>query len=515
MSETEQKKNPWKEITQPFIDLVHAPRAIKGINIGYFLEGFIYFGMLTYLAMHFSDFVFSGIEKAEADISSHLNVAFLTWGITFSMFLLGGVADKLGVRKALLISFATLFIGRLIISLAPVLGLQPAGLWSPLHITTLFGILVITVGYGFYEPAAYSGIRKFTTPKTAAMGYAMLYAIMNLGGWLPSFFGPIRNRIGIIGSYWIFTFFTFLALILTYIILTKKTVQKAISDAEAATEKEKSYVNKKEKAEEKNEKKDVEKKDRRIAPAHLWIFIGIMAGFTLWQYHGILSYIIVVCIVLIWIATAVFIPATARWLANHPLANSKFFFFIFALIPVQTLFTYNWLILPQYINRAYEGWIGRNFEVAANFNPLGIFIAVPIIAALTYKKKVYNLMIIGTLIMAAPAFLLALGTNIWLLGGYLIIMTIGEAIWQPRFLQFAVEIAPKDRVGAYVGVSRFPWFLTKMLVPLYSGKMIARYCPVDGPKDPQTMWLIFAIIAISSTIILVIARKWAIRGFVE
>ncbi len=50
-------------------------------------------------------------------------------------------------------------------------------------------------------------------------------------------------------------------------------------------------------------------------------------------------------------------PIYLRWLANHPLADAKFFFFIFALIPVQTLFTYNWLILPQYLERAFEGWL--------------------------------------------------------------------------------------------------------------------------------------------------------------
>jgi POT family proton-dependent oligopeptide transporter len=38
-------------------------------------------------------------------------------------------------------------------------------------------------------------------------------------------------------------------------------------------------------------------------------------------------------------------------------------------------------------------------------------------------------------------------------------MTIGEAMWQPRFLQYAAEIAPEGRTGAYMGVAQFPWFL--------------------------------------------------------
>ena len=47
-------RKTWNEITQPFIDLVHAPRALWGVNLAYMIEGLSYFGILTYLAIHFS-----------------------------------------------------------------------------------------------------------------------------------------------------------------------------------------------------------------------------------------------------------------------------------------------------------------------------------------------------------------------------------------------------------------------------------------------------------------------------
>jgi MFS family permease len=202
-----------------------------------------------------------------------------------------------------------------------------------------------------------------------------------------------------------------------------------------------------------------------------------------------------------------------RWVARHPLADAKFFFFIFALIPVQTLFTYNWLVLPQYIERAFSGWVGKYFEIGANLNPILIFIAVPIVTSLTQRRGVYNLMIAGTFIMAAPAFLLAIGPYWWTLFPYILIMTVGEAMWQPRFLQYAAELAPEGRTGIYMGVAQFPWFLTKVLVPLYSGWMMASYCPPEGEQNTQLMWLIFSLIAISSTVMLVVAKPWAGKGF--
>ena len=507
---SQDNKSPLAEIIQPFIDLMHAPRALWGINLAYVLEGMVYFGMLGYLAIHFSDLVFKGMPGA--DEYSHLMVGVLTAGITLSMLFLGMVADKKGVRFALLLAFVLLVGGRTLISMAPVL-FTGTGLWSPMHLMTMGGILLVLVGYGMYQPAAYAGVRQFTTPKTAAMGFAMLYALMNLGGWLPSFAFLLRDDdflgLGIGGTFWVYTGATVLALITTFLILTPKTVAEATANAEAETARIKAEEQE-ESGEEAVEAAPVA--EQTTPPLHMWILILGIALIMWVKIAAPWRYVAIGALFSLWLISMM-IPAARRWLANHPLANSKFFFFIFALIPVQTLFTYNWFILPQYISRAFDGWIGQYFELAANANPILIFIAVPMITALTQKAKVYNMMIIGTLVMAAPAFLLVLGPHVWTLFAYILIMTIGEAMWQPRFLQYAAEIAPKGRTGEYMGVAQFPWFLTKMLVPLYSGWMMGRFCPAEGPKDTETMWLIFACIAMTSTIMLVVAKSWVGKDF--
>ena len=770
----DENKSPLAEIVQPFIDLMHAPRALWGINLAYVLEGMVYFGMLGYLAIHFSDFIFQAVDGS--DESSHNMVMVLTAGITISMFFLGTVADKKGVRFALLAAFVLLLGGRLFISGAPtVLGLEPTrpgvlsgdkvdllvskletrkgvksitastvlaneaaaddgtglgpfaldlsagegtepsaelqgrlvtlrgvtllagkeqqwtvsygskpakaelvlhatkqlGLckgarlnikqayitpwtrdkaedlikdkgkegegekaeakgkgegkeeafgyvvrshWadeitgldrsgckeppkqdldedaeatlrvtkreppagaqagagakpttiaqlnkakdgetslllsgasvtyvrnggyyvqatvggpaifvyvdpvgSTLHLLTMFGILLVVIGYGMYQPAAYAAVRQFTTPKTAAMGFAMLYALMNLGGWLPSFAFLLRDNdflgFGITGTFWVYTGFTALALFLTVLILTRDTVKTAIAKDKAATEKIKAAEAKEKEGKEEKAEEPLTQEKPAIPPVHMWVFmVGVVIA-ILWRVSAPYNYIVAGVVAAAWVALAL-IPPTGRWISRHPLANSRFFFFIFALIPVQTLFTYNWLILPQYIKRVFDGWIGEYFEIAANANPILIFIAVPMITALTQKAKVYNMMIIGTLVMAAPAFLLAIGPYPWTLFTYILIMTIGEAMWQPRFLQYAAKIAPKGRTGEYMGVAQLPWFLTKMLVPwLYSGWMMDRYCPAQGPKDTETMWLIFACIAMTSTVMLVVAKGWVGKDF--
>ncbi len=466
-------KGPWwQEITQPFVDLVRAPRALWGINLSYFLEGLVYFGMLGYLAMFFNESV--GLDDRAAGI----NVGVLTFGITFSMFLFGGLADKWGVRTAILLALLLMLVGRAVIALGPALGFGPEGLGSPVHLMALVGILLIVLGYGMYQPAAYAGVRKFTTPQTASMGFAMLYALMNLGGWLPSFAFLLRDKqylgLGIPGVYWVYTALTAAGLLATFLVLTRKVERDALAKAEAAQKAAAAASNGKEAA--------------NAVPAPTATIPAGSLATRAWQ-----------------------------WLRNHPLADAKFSFFVFCLIPVQTLFAHNWLTLPMYVNRAYQGtWIGQNFEVATNFNPLLIFILVPVVTALTWRRNVYSMMVLGTAVMALPTFLLALGPSPLTLFGFLILMTIGEAMWQPRFLQYAAEIAPEGRTGAYMGVAQFPWFLTKVITPLFSGYFLERYCPAGTPPEllnTETMWLIYGLIACSSTVMLLLARNWVGRDF--
>lgn len=447
------KKNPLKEIIDPFVNLIHAPRALWGINLSYLFEGLTYFGVLGLLAIYFNQYI--GLN----DIDAGRMVGILTAGITLSMLFLGGTVDWIGVRKALLIALSFMLFGRVFLSLAPSLGIS--GSWASAHWLAMLGILGIVIGYGIYQPACYTAIKQFTTDKTAAMGYAMLYAIMNLGGFLPGLISPpIRKRYEIIGVYWVFVALTAVGILIIAIILSKKTVKTALANAaKNKTEAEK---------DEDDEMAKMSKKEK-----------------------------------------------IRYYIKNFPIRDGRFMFFIFILIPVQTLFAHNWLTLPLYFKRAFTGVVSNNFEFFVNFNPLLIFILTPTVAALTAKKDTYKMMILGTFVMASPTFLLTLGPSIYTVFGYLIIMTIGEAMWQPRFLQWVAEIAPKNMTGIYMGIGQFPWFLTKIITAMYSGWFLMKYCPEGMPPEmmnTETMWLIYGFIAILSPLALILAKRWMGKG---
>jgi MFS family permease len=442
------------ELTQPFIDLAHTSQALLGVNISYVLEGLTYFGILGLLAIYFNEFI--GLN----DIDAGRMVGVLTAGITLAMLFLGATVDWIGLRKSLLIALSLMLVGRIFLTIAPSTG-EP-GLWNSAHSIAMLGILFIILGYGIYQPACYAGVKQLTDEKTAAMGYAMLYALMNLGGFLPGIISPpVRKSFGITGVYWVYVGLTVLGIAVVYFLITKKAMNDAMS------KKGEDYI--KAQKEESDELANMSLKEKMIF-----------------------------------------------YFKNFPLRDLRFLYFIFILIFVQTLFAHNWLTIPQYTSRAFEGFVSDNFEFFVNLNPILIFILTPMVAALTAKKNAYDMMIIGTFVMASPTFILALGPNINTLIAYILIMTIGEAMWQPRFLQWVAEIAPKNMTGIYMGIGQFPWFLTKVITSLYSGWFLMKYCPADKPPsemNTEMMWFIYGLIAIVSPVGLLLARKWMLKGF--
>lgn len=197
---------------------------------------------------------------------------------------------------------------------------------------------------------------------------------------------------------------------------------------------------------------------------------------------------------------------------DHPLADPRFLFFIFVLLGVRTLFAHQWLTMPDYVTRAYAPEVGARYEWISGLNPLIIVVGTPLVAALTRNVHVLTMMIVGTAVSALATFLLVPGPDLAALLAYVIVFSLGEALWSSRFLEYIASIAPAARMGVYMGVANIPWFLAKFTTGLYSGAMLAAYVPKDAPQDSGTMWLVYACIALTSPIGLLLGRKWLRAG---
>jgi len=509
------------ELGSTLAAFVKAPKALWGINIPYVIEGLVYFGILTILGKYCSENV--GLS----DLHAGWVYSAVTAGITFAMLFLGGVCDKIGVPRTLAISFAMFVLGRGLVALSGSVPLGQ-GMGSPMFFVMALGLLIYVVAYGLYQPAAYAGVKRYTNPKTAAIGYAVVYGLMNLGAFFSGFVSPaIRHRFvdtfppnGLAAVFWTYTALCVIALVITLAILTRKTDAEAVEHvaretAELADSGEETEA---------EEKAAPEEEIAGEQPNNLrFIVLASVAAISIGAAVAAATGRLALPPPVAYVTAAAFVTLAVyeflRVRPDHPFRDTRFTFFIFILIPVQTLFAHNWLTLPYYLDRAFRGSVvSEYFEFFSNINPILIFIFAPLVAGLTARANVYTMMIIGTLVMALPTFLLVIGPYMVPFLAYVLLMSIGEAMWQPRFLQWIAEVAPPGKTGIYMGIGQFPWFLTKFVTGLYSGYFVATYIPKPEtglPTNTEFMWLIYGVIAMISPVALVLARKWMKAGMKE
>ena len=511
----------FNELGTTLVAFVKAPKALWGVNIPYVIEGLVYFGILTILGKYCSE------NLGLSDLQAGWVYSVFTAGITFAMLFLGGVSDKIGVPKALALAFGMFVVGRGLIALSGSFSLGQ-GLGSPMFFTMIVGLLITLIAYGLYQPAAYAGVKRYTGPKTAAMGYAVVYGLMNLGAFFSGFVSPaIRHRFvttfppnGLTAVFWTYTALCALALLITLVILTRTTdaaaVERVRREAEEFAKENGADENKDHAAEETTAAKPQSSNLRFIFLVSL---AAVSIGAAIAAATGRLAIAPLATYAIAGALVALAVYEFLRVRPDHPFRDARFTFFIFILIPVQTLFAHNWLTLPYYLDRAFRGSVVSNyFEFFSNINPILIFILAPLVAGLTARANVYTMMIVGTLVMALPTFLLVIGPYLVPFLAYILLMSIGEAMWQPRFLQWVAEVAPPGKTGLYMGIGQFPWFLTKFVTGLYSGYFVATYIPKPEtglPTNTEVMWLIYGMIAMISPVALILARKWMMAGMKE
>ena len=312
-------------------------------------------------------------------------------------------------------------------------------------------LLIVSLGEGIIQPVAYAGVKRYTDEKNGPMGYAMLYALFNLAAALT---GPMSAHVR------------------TSFDESHKAGTSSLTGFQAVN-----WV------------------CTMVTIATIVAFFFMMSKKT----------------------EAAVVRSDVEDKSSGGMGaifkDKRFLFFIFALLPVRTLFAHQWLTMPEYVLRSYPQDVADRMEwLVDSINPIIIFFGVPTITAFTKKYHVLTMMIIGSGVSAASTFLLCTGANTSLLITYFVIFSIGEALWSSRFYEYAAELAPPGKTAQYMGVASLPWFVAKTTTGFYSGFLLEKYVPKEGAKNGEMMWLIYGIIAMASPILLLSARKWVLAG---
>jgi hypothetical protein len=68
---------------------------------------------------------------------------------------------------------------------------------------------------------------------------------------------------------------------------------------------------------------------------------------------------------------------------------------------------------------------------------------------------------------------------------FVIMLSIGEAFYSPRVYEYAAAIAPKGQEASYSALSYVPLLLAKIMIGIFSGKSLMKYCPETGPRHSK------------------------------
>jgi MFS family permease len=194
------------------------------------------------------------------------------------------------------------------------------------------------------------------------------------------------------------------------------------------------------------------------------------------------------------------------------------------------------VMFPTYAIRVF----GADFPVVSLFgtlNPAMIVFLVPLVSILTIRVRSYTMLIIGTTLSAASVFICfipdawasAIG-NTWFgtwifdywveapIGNqdpfvislvlFIMVFTVGEAIWSPRLMQFSAEIAPRGKEGAYIALAVLPYFLGKIGATVMADILTSQYFAADMVEYPEheMSWLWIAIMCLLSPLGMIIFR---------
>ncbi|MFA6028329.1 MAG: MFS transporter [Elusimicrobiota bacterium] len=425
-----------------------------------------------------------------------VNAGFLiaTWSTIMTLFtiMVGSLVDAIGLRKAFLIGFGVCIMARGVMA------------FSALRMIALpLGLLPLALGEALMTPVMVAAIKRYASTVQRSMAFSMFYAMMNVGFAISgTIFDRVRNGLGEYGHYTLpvlgttlSTYQTLIFLGFLFTIPNLLIMYFCLRDGVEVTDEGVKIFVEKPKYGDRNALEAAWLSGRDALESWARIFK------SLWTQ-----------------------PAFYRFLI-----------FLSLVVFVRLIFYHMHYTFPKYGIRELGAGapIGRLFGV---LNPVLIVFLVPIIGALTQKMSAYKTVIIGSFIAGCSVFFMAMPPALFTgladgpLGDLLVhkwfgiegpvnplymsiffsvvVLSVGEAFYSPRLYEYPAAIAPKGQEASYMALSLLPYFVAKFFVGSVSGYLLSRYCPAEGLRDSQTMWLIIGVMAMVSPLGLLVFRRF-------
>lgn len=481
-------RSPLAAFFQKFTALRTAPRELWVVYGAYILENIAYgIGASSVLTLWLSS------DLGFGDVKAGTTIAVYSTLMTLMTVLVGSLTDAAGIRRTFLLGFWICLFSRITMTAS-----VNTAIALPL------GLYLQALGLALMVPVMTAAMKRYSTAAQRSMAFSLYYALQNLGFAVAGYlFDHIRKTMGEHGSWTIPVFGTELStyrvLILLSVVFTVPGLILTWFCMRDGVEMTESGV--------------------RITERPASGRRGQNAFTALWQTIR---------------DTAANTARIFAALWKQP-SLYRFLVFMSLVIGVKLIVYHMYFTFPKFgLRELGEGApIGRLYTV---LNPILIVLLVPICGALTQRISAYRMVMVGSFIAASSVFLLAL-PPVWfqpLADGWLghliahtwlgipgavnplyvaiclfvVLLSIGEALWSPRLFEYAAAIAPKGQEASYMAMSVLPYFGAKFVVGALSGRMLERYCPAVGPRDSQFMWLIIACMAMITPVGTFLLRRY-------
>ena len=203
------------------------------------------------------------------------------------------------------------------------------------------------------------------------------------------------------------------------------------------------------------------------------------------------------------------------------------------------LFTLNLKQIFRHMDATFPKYAVRAFGCSAPFgsiyaiNPALIIVGVPIVAALTPRTRHFDMIFRGSWITALAPFVVAYSQTYAGAIGFVVLLSLGEMVWSPRWYDYTMACAPAGREGVFGAMALMPLFFAKLPVGVLGGVLLRRYCPGRGgeegdcpsgggeegtrgevpaapapPCDGRSMWAVVGLVTLASPVLILIFHPW-------
>ena len=495
------------------------PRAFWAANTMEIFERMGWYGFYAVSALYLTGPVDEGgLGFSSADRGVIQGIA------TFFLYLFpavfGALADRYGYKNMFLASAVVMAPAYLLLSL-------PTGFWP--FLATYF---LVAIGHGMFKPVVISTVAKSTNEENGSVGFGIFYMMVNIGGFLgPIVAGVVRgwdwNYVFYASSIWV----GFLAIVC--MIMYKEPPRDTESESRRSL-------------------KEVFKGMVEVV-GNLRFFI-LISGLLVILVMGSKwwSFTLVGQVAAAWMIGNLLLDVLFRatgsrhadrawFLQPMQIGEGRYLLFLLLMAGFWVSFNQIFMTLPEYIRDYVDtsdliatfgpaaGWVTgiaesmgadtTNWSRAVldhgqikpehliNLNAFGIICFQVLISYLMRKTTPLASIIAGVCVTIASFGLYLLGMTGWIVVSAILVFSVGEMMASPRSKEYAGRIAPPEKVGMYMGYFYWCVALGNLFGGLLSGMAYQHFGP-KGIDNPDLMWIIFAALAGTTAVSLVVYNRW-------